>query len=323
MKKIGTLLKETRESQGLTIEQVAQKTKIHAHKLSAIENSDYKALPAKVFVKGLIRSYARELKLDEKMIQDICDQEFDEKEVAPQITHTVTHPPIIEEEDADRKLVGRFQAPSSFFLIAGIFVTVILLGFIYVTVSKIQSYTKEESVNLSVDIPESSTEAITPLATDESLPMETKVESEVIPPKETSEKKADEKPKEKPAEKVKVEKEATEKVEQVKTKVEEKAPEVVAVANDEKEAPAKEVTTTVYSDNKLVIEAIEAIRVEILWSDGQTQVLLMKEKEVKTLIFSNPLKIRVNNGGAVNITFNNKVVGVPGTLNKPIELQYP
>ena len=317
MKKVGTLLKETRESQGLTIEQVAQKTKIHAHKLSAIENSDYKTLPAKVFVKGLIRSYARELKLDEKMIQDLCDQEFDEKEEPP---HTpIVSSPHIEDEEGEKKLVGRFQAPNSFFLVVGVFVTVVLIGFIYATVAKIQSYTKEESTHLSVEIPQTEettegseqSEGISADLTETPSIEETKPQS--------NNGSAQEKPSIK-----EVSAEQKNKLEESPKKVEPKVEEKVEKEPEAVEAtPEKTQDTTVYSDNKLVIEALEAIRVEILWSDGQTQVLLLKDKEVKTLIFSNPLKIRINNGGAVNITFNNKSIGVPGSLNKPIELQYP
>ena len=136
MKRIGDLLKETRKSQNLSLEDIAQSTKIHINKLRAIEEHDYDNLPSKVFIKGLIRSYARELKIDKDVVTELCDQEFSESQQLPQPAPVST--PAIEDEDDDKRSVGRFQAPSSFFVFLGVVVVVVLVLFIYATVSKIQ-----------------------------------------------------------------------------------------------------------------------------------------------------------------------------------------
>src|ERR1044072_6784590 len=64
MKKTGELLKQKRESTGLSLSEVALATKINPKILAAIENGDDAHLPAKTFLKGFVRSYALYLKLD-------------------------------------------------------------------------------------------------------------------------------------------------------------------------------------------------------------------------------------------------------------------
>ncbi len=65
METLGGLLRQTRERQRLSLEQIASRTRIQQRHLHAIEEEDFASLPAKVFVKGFVRSYARSLGLDE------------------------------------------------------------------------------------------------------------------------------------------------------------------------------------------------------------------------------------------------------------------
>ncbi|MDT3777073.1 DUF4115 domain-containing protein [Nitrospira sp. MA-1] len=65
METLGGLFRQTRERQRLSLEQIASKTRIQQRHLQAIEEEDFASLPAKVFVKGFVRSYARSLGLDE------------------------------------------------------------------------------------------------------------------------------------------------------------------------------------------------------------------------------------------------------------------
>ncbi|MCU0294216.1 MAG: helix-turn-helix domain-containing protein [Thermoanaerobaculaceae bacterium] len=60
----GDLLRQTREAWGLSLEAVAKRTRIQTRSLAAIEAEDFPALPARVFVRGFVIAYARELRLD-------------------------------------------------------------------------------------------------------------------------------------------------------------------------------------------------------------------------------------------------------------------
>ena len=61
---VGKILQETREDQGLTIEQAAGSTHIRIHYLRAMEAGNFDALPSRVQIKGFLRSYAAFLGLD-------------------------------------------------------------------------------------------------------------------------------------------------------------------------------------------------------------------------------------------------------------------
>lgn len=66
MDSIGEFFKQVRETKGLTVEEVALKTRIRADFVRAIEEGNYAKLPDQVFARGFVRSYARSLGLDEE-----------------------------------------------------------------------------------------------------------------------------------------------------------------------------------------------------------------------------------------------------------------
>lgn len=58
MEDIGQVLRQARESRGITLEEAAEATKIRQTYLEAIENGRWDMLPAPVYARGFIRSYA-------------------------------------------------------------------------------------------------------------------------------------------------------------------------------------------------------------------------------------------------------------------------
>jgi len=60
----GELLRRVRESQGVELEDIARRTKIARIHLEAIENDDFKKLPAEVYTRGFVSQVARILGLD-------------------------------------------------------------------------------------------------------------------------------------------------------------------------------------------------------------------------------------------------------------------
>ncbi|MGH2608579.1 MAG: helix-turn-helix domain-containing protein [Tepidiformaceae bacterium] len=64
MPNIGMTLRSARIQRGLSIEQVAQDTRISARFLEALEDEAFQELPAPVYVRGFLRSYANYLRLD-------------------------------------------------------------------------------------------------------------------------------------------------------------------------------------------------------------------------------------------------------------------
>lgn len=65
METVGEFFKQVRETKGLTLDDVASKTRIRTDFLQALEDGNFSKLPDQVFAKGFVRTYARSLGLDE------------------------------------------------------------------------------------------------------------------------------------------------------------------------------------------------------------------------------------------------------------------
>lgn len=64
MKTVGGILREKRESRGLSLATVEQATRIREKFLEAIENDDYSSLPSIAYAKGFVKNYSDYLGLD-------------------------------------------------------------------------------------------------------------------------------------------------------------------------------------------------------------------------------------------------------------------
>ncbi len=60
----GEVLRRVRESRGLTLHQIAERTKVARYHLENIEADRYGTLPAAVYLRGILVSLAKELRLD-------------------------------------------------------------------------------------------------------------------------------------------------------------------------------------------------------------------------------------------------------------------
>jgi hypothetical protein len=60
----GEALRRVREARGLTVQQIADRTKVTRHHVENIEAERFPALPAPVYLRGILLSLARELRLD-------------------------------------------------------------------------------------------------------------------------------------------------------------------------------------------------------------------------------------------------------------------
>lgn len=107
MSQLGTFLREKREAQGITLEELQARTKIRIRYLEAIEAGDFAAIPGEVYLRGFIRSIARELDIDP---QEAMDLYFQDNHPA---TETVDQPgampqtPAVTEEKSKEVNVGK------------------------------------------------------------------------------------------------------------------------------------------------------------------------------------------------------------------------
>jgi cytoskeletal protein RodZ len=66
MESVGEFFRQVRETKGLTVDEVASKTRIRSDFVKALEEGNFAKLPDQVFARGFVRSYARSLGLDEE-----------------------------------------------------------------------------------------------------------------------------------------------------------------------------------------------------------------------------------------------------------------
>ena len=98
MAPIGIELKRERELRGITLQEIADATKINIRYLKDLEEDRLENLPGTFFLKGIIRSYAKYIGLDENTIlnsyyeselhreQETEEEKEEEKEMDPQKT---------------------------------------------------------------------------------------------------------------------------------------------------------------------------------------------------------------------------------------------
>jgi len=65
MGSFGERLRREREMRGITLDEIAESTKIARRHLESLEKEDFDALPGGIFNRGFVRSYARYLGIDE------------------------------------------------------------------------------------------------------------------------------------------------------------------------------------------------------------------------------------------------------------------
>lgn len=128
---LGDVLKKAREEKGLSIDNVAEETKIQKRYLIDLENEDFEDMPGKVYERGFLRTYAELLGLDLEMILKLHDEVRGEKKEISDINL---------EEEHDKK-----QKKSKLKIFLGIII-VVFIGFSVVKVLELidkKSHTTE------------------------------------------------------------------------------------------------------------------------------------------------------------------------------------
>ncbi len=78
MPTVAQQLRTAREAQNLSIEDVANLTKLRTDHVRALESGNYKVFSAPVYVRGFTRTYAKLLKLDPQVVLDTLSAELDQ-----------------------------------------------------------------------------------------------------------------------------------------------------------------------------------------------------------------------------------------------------
>jgi cytoskeleton protein RodZ len=76
MSTVAEQLRVARESSQLSIEQVADLTKIRTDRVRALESGKFDAFSATIYIRGSVKAYARALKMDEVQLLSALDAEL-------------------------------------------------------------------------------------------------------------------------------------------------------------------------------------------------------------------------------------------------------
>lgn len=106
-------LAEARKKQGLTIDKIAEETKVRHHIIEAIEDGDFKVMP-EVYLRAFIKTYATYLKFSESEIKSAIDKIFSKPVVSVQpqpIQSGIEKPKEIAKEKPVEKPIVRETPP--------------------------------------------------------------------------------------------------------------------------------------------------------------------------------------------------------------------
>lgn len=148
MKTVGQLLLQAREKKNLSLDELAEETKIRPDYIQAVENDNFAQLPQATFVKGFITNLATTLDIDPSMALAVFRRDFDQNQQGKVIPRGLTKP---------LKTPSKFYNPRTTTIILGF--TMMFLAGIYLTV-QIFNFTQAPSIDLNSPEAETTTGSI-------------------------------------------------------------------------------------------------------------------------------------------------------------------
>ncbi len=165
---LGNLLKTERENKGFSLERVAGITRLRVHFIEALENEDWEKLPARAFIKGFIRSYARAIGLDAEEAVRVFNNAGPAEEILP------------------KPLGGVKKKKKKLKYIVPLIVLIIVLGLLFILLPKTEMLKKdlflpvETQEEKEVSLPDQDAEKEIGVQAPELLPMEETLQQQEV-----------------------------------------------------------------------------------------------------------------------------------------------
>src|SRR5699024_6945091 len=135
MMEIGQILKEEREAQQLSLDDIQEMTKIQKRYLQSIEDNDFSSLPGRFYARAFIKEYALVLNMDYELLLQNFDQEDIEEETA---------------QYSNVRRTQRARAPKSTAILSflpTVIVIILIIGVLFVALTLTQKALKTDSPN--------------------------------------------------------------------------------------------------------------------------------------------------------------------------------
>ncbi|MCB0394914.1 MAG: helix-turn-helix domain-containing protein [Bdellovibrionales bacterium] len=317
MIKTSQLLKSEREKQGISLEDVAITTRINLKILVAIESADLSSLPARPFLRGFVRAYAKFLKMDEKEILKSFESDF---KIEPEIATTDTSAPhenikkeVVQKTDplpvpksVDAKDLQTKNMGMRILFGSAVIILSILIIFVVQTARK---YERESEINVepeSVEELKHDENDSSEVVTDTTLPANSSDSTEPT---------------------------ATAVADATTTTVTSTSVTTTTTTQKTETTVTTFTTTTIRITSTtlpavsqaidVVIEALDRVSIDYRADNGGLVSKTLKPEEVLNIRAQTSLNIDFSDGGVVNVIYNGKDLGVPGSLGQSHKLRLP
>lgn len=298
MKEIGQLLKQTREAQGKSLEEISSLTKIQLSTLMALEDGDFGRLSNKAFIKGFLRNYAKVLGLDaDAIILSLGGPTKTISEVKPTSVSKLDS-----NELTNKTNLLWFRTPSQFITVGAVVIILVLITSIYFISMKMMSYSQEtvQKAETSTTL-ETSPEEEAKNTETEAVEKGTELEEAASPSSAPA-------PVATPA---------------VETTTTDKSAVAAPQDVEESEPPPKGIAPAPETVQKMVaIEARSQVSIQAAWSTGKSETIQLNANSRHVFYYLDKIRITVDDGAAVKITTHEKSLGVPGEKSKPITINF-
>ena len=117
---LGEVLRSERERRGITLEQVYSSTRIQLKILHALEADDYESLPAKPFIRGFIKTYARFIGLNDVELLTEYKTFIDERIHGRPLRGVESNGHVFDRSEGDSSRTGLWVAMGSFLVVGAI-----------------------------------------------------------------------------------------------------------------------------------------------------------------------------------------------------------
>jgi cytoskeletal protein RodZ len=144
MSSVAEQLHTAREAKNLTVHQVAEVTKIRTDHIRALEEGNFNAFSAPVYIRGFVRTYAGLLKLDVPRLMTTLDQELG-------ATEKFREPPPLTDQPRNALDFITLQLSKVNWRIASVVIGVLVLILIIYSIARASRHNKD--VNPVADLP--------------------------------------------------------------------------------------------------------------------------------------------------------------------------
>ena len=348
MKITGQILKENRLQKGLSLSEVSSIIKINTRVLEAMEEGRLDKLPAKSFLKGFIRSYAKYLELDIDQVMQTYNEEIGEQPTTKKIADSSENNTNNDSDKSIDELRGK-SSSAKIFMAVGITLLLILIIGVRRIVEKYEREKESVPHNVLTEIETSVSTApnehrqsvqlkLGPQKQqlDQNKKGEVEKEHQAQLEKEKAEKEHQaqlekekaEKEHQAQLEKEKAEKERQAQLEKEKAEKERQAQLEKEKAEKERQAQlekekAEKNKKPALNPQEIILEALDNIEVKFKIDNNTVKTQKIEADKVHVFKAKKFIELDLKDGGAVNLIYNGKDIGVPGDLGQPLVIKFP